>query len=363
MISYHQHQTLHPTQAQQNSSLKTPYQHIKDLDHQVLTTGYLTVVPHVIIHPFSATFDVEACHIPVSLADGTTKISTFKGTTDCYFTSDEGQKSILGLTDVYYIEGLSHRLLSLTTISATQNFTVIIQNRATTIQFPNNSKYTWPLLLHELPTQNAFSTMAQPVDTTPDETSFSPAFDQHVDPTQADTSRPTTSLPLETISRRLAHRNFRNLMTGSLHHAWNDHTLSPAIDKNTWPIRISISQKHARSKIPLRQGSEPFHQLHLDLMRNPFRFGLTTATNYSAYLFIVTTPGKLTGWIGLPTKAPHPSSQPLSPGLLRQNYLAAQSPSASSVLMPDLPLHLQNSSQNAPTLELNLKLLLQNTKK
>ncbi|KAI2499649.1 hypothetical protein MHU86_14830 [Fragilaria crotonensis] len=33
-----------------------PYQHIKDLDHQVLTTGYLTVVPHVIIHPFSATF-------------------------------------------------------------------------------------------------------------------------------------------------------------------------------------------------------------------------------------------------------------------------------------------------------------------
>ncbi|KAI2496243.1 hypothetical protein MHU86_18247 [Fragilaria crotonensis] len=234
---------------------------------------------------FSDLRDVEACHIPVSLADGTTKISTFKGTTDCYFTSDEGQKSILGLTDVYYIEGLSHRLLSLTTISATQNFTVIIQNRATTIQFPNNSKYTWPLLLHELPTQNAFSTMAQPVDTTPDETSFSPAFDQHVDPTQADTSRPTTSLPLETISRRLAHRNFRNLMTGSLHHAWNDHTLSPAIDKNTWPIRISISQKHARSKIPLRQGSEPFHQLHLDLMRNPFRFGLTTATNYSAYLY------------------------------------------------------------------------------
>jgi hypothetical protein len=36
-------------------------------------------------------------------------------------------------------------------------------------------------------------------------------------------------------------------------------------------------------------------------MQNPFRYGLTTSTNYSAYLFIVTTPGKLTGWIGLPT--------------------------------------------------------------
>jgi hypothetical protein len=38
-------------------------------------------------------------------------------------------------------------------------------------------------------------------------------------------------------------------------------------------------------------------------MQNPFRYGLTTSTNYSAYLFIVTTPGKLTGWIGLPTES------------------------------------------------------------
>jgi hypothetical protein len=169
---------------------------------------------------FSDLRDVESCHIPVSLADGTTKISTFKGTTDCYFTTDEGQRSILGLTDVYFIEGLSHRLLSLTAISATQNFTVIIRNRATTIRFPNNSKYTWPLLLHELPAQQAFSTMSQPENATPSETTFSPAFEQHVDTTQQpDNSRPTASLPLETISRRLAHRNFRNLMTGSLHNA------------------------------------------------------------------------------------------------------------------------------------------------
>ena len=31
-------------------------------------------------HVFSNLRDVETCHIPVSLADGTTKISTFKGT-------------------------------------------------------------------------------------------------------------------------------------------------------------------------------------------------------------------------------------------------------------------------------------------
>jgi hypothetical protein len=38
-------------------------------------------------------------------------------------------------------------------------------------------------------------------------------------------------------------------------------------------------------------------------MRNPFCFGITTARNYSAYLNIVTTPWKLTGWIGLPTES------------------------------------------------------------
>jgi hypothetical protein len=85
---------------------------------------------------FSNLWDVETCHIPVSLADGTTKISTFKGTTDCYFTTDKGQRSILWLTDVNFIEGLSHCLLSLTAISATQNFTVIIGNHSTTSVSP-----------------------------------------------------------------------------------------------------------------------------------------------------------------------------------------------------------------------------------
>ena len=255
---------------------------------------------------FSDLRDVESCHVPVSLADGTTKISTFKGTTDCYFTTTEGQKSILGLVDVYYIEGLSHRLLSLTAISATQNFTIIIQNRATTIRFPNNATYTWPTILNELPSEQAFSMIAQPITNLDDDTSASPAitFEQHLDTSiTPDSTQPMATLPLEITSRRLAHRNFRNLMTGSLHNVWNDHILSPATDTNTWPIRISISQKRARSKVPLRQGSEPFHQLHLDLLRNPFRFGLTTSTNFSAYLFIVTTPGKLTGWIGLPTES------------------------------------------------------------
>ena len=148
--------------------------------------------------------------------------------------------------------------------------------------------------------------IAQPNTTPDDYTSASPAisFEQHLDTsTTPESTQPMATLPLEITSRCLAHRNLRNLMNGSLHNVWNDHILSPATDTNTWPIQISISQKRARSKVALCQGSEPFHQLHLDLLRNPFHFGLTTSTNFSADLFIVTTPGKRTCWIGLRTES------------------------------------------------------------
>ena len=49
---------------------------------------------------FSDLCNPQPCNIPVSLADGNTKTSTFKGTCESLFTSDNGQKAILGLTDV-----------------------------------------------------------------------------------------------------------------------------------------------------------------------------------------------------------------------------------------------------------------------
>ncbi|KAI2497644.1 ubinuclein-2-like protein [Fragilaria crotonensis] len=205
---------------------------------------------------FSDLSDVEPCSVPISLADGSTKI-------------------------------------------------VLIKNRATTIQLPNGSTYTWPIITREVPNPHqAFSTTSNPkepfdLDSEPEEQHF----DDTTTPIDTDQRRSITALPLELIYRRLAYRNFRNLMVGSLHQTWNDHVLTPTVDHNSWPLRISISQKRARNKTPQRQGTEPFHRLHLDLMRNPFRYGLTTNSNYSAYLFIVTTPGKLTGWIGLPTES------------------------------------------------------------
>ena len=45
-----------------------------------------------------------------------------------------------------------------------------------------------------------------------------------------DQQQSVVTLPLELVSQRLAHRNFRNLMVGSLHQTWNHHVLSPTID-------------------------------------------------------------------------------------------------------------------------------------
>ncbi|KAI2510994.1 hypothetical protein MHU86_3466 [Fragilaria crotonensis] len=200
---------------------------------------------------FSDLHDVEPCSVPISLADGSTKMSTHKGTTACHFTTDDGLKSILGLTDVYYVEGLSHRLLSLTALSCTQNFSVLIKNRATTIQLPNGSTYTWPILTRELPSsQQAFSTISNSnLPSDPDSDPDEQHFDDTTPPVDTDQRRSVTALPLELIYRRLAFRNFRNLMVGSLHQTWNDHVLTPTVDHNSWPLRISISQNVPATKL------------------------------------------------------------------------------------------------------------------
>ncbi|KAI2506226.1 hypothetical protein MHU86_8161 [Fragilaria crotonensis] len=175
---------------------------------------------------FSDLHDVTPCSVPVSLADGSTKLSTYKGTTECPFTTDDGMKSILGLTDVYYVEGLSHRLLSLTALSCTQNFSVLIHNRATTIQLPNNSTYTWPILRRELPPHQAFSAISLPnVNLESDSSPAEDHFADTVDTINPDQRRSVTTY-LSSFARRLAYRNFRNLMVGSLHQTWNDHVLS-----------------------------------------------------------------------------------------------------------------------------------------
>ena len=228
---------------------------------------------------------VPSCH-HVQMADGSTVVASHVGDVPCYFTSDQGDPCTILLTQVYYVAGLNFRLLSLNYSTAFAGNSVQIANNATTLTLPNNSTFTWPVLRREHPLALATSI----VSTDPE-----PSTKRTISP--ATSSLP--SMSLELVSRRLGFRNTRTLLTGSLHSVWRDSQLVPTTDSNNWPVKISVSHAHARSKEPMNTGSTAFNYLHLDLIRNPYLFGLTANTNFTAYLFIVATPGKLVGWVGL----------------------------------------------------------------
>ena len=136
-------------------------------------------------------------------------MSTHKGTTESHFTTDDGLKSILGLTDIYYVEGPSHRRLSLSAVACTQNFSVLIKNRATTIQLP-----FLPMPGQSSPENHLHSTkfyQPSPIQTHPLAQTLTQMNNISMtlqDPTDADQCRSVTALPLELIYQRLAYRNF-----------------------------------------------------------------------------------------------------------------------------------------------------------
>ena len=73
------------------------------------------------------------------------------------------------------------------------------------------------------------------------------------------------TLPLELVQRRMGFRNTNNLLLGSLHDVWDDTAVHPATRTDDWPVKVSISHKHNRSKTPMQQGVKPFYMLHMDL--------------------------------------------------------------------------------------------------
>ena len=203
---------------------------------------------------------------------------------------------------MYHIPNLNRRLLSLVSLSATQKLKVTILRRATTLSFPDKSSYTWPVALANLRKLPMDAMMC-----THDKISPPSKPEQHVDQPDKDPktlpNKAPQSLNLELTSLRLGLKNVKTLLTGSLHTVWHNQRLVPTTSVSDWPVRISISHKRARSKKPQPDGPTPFHQLHLDLIKNPFRYGLTQETNYSAYLFIVATPGRYVGWQGIHTES------------------------------------------------------------
>lgn len=240
----------------------------------------------------------QECHIPVKLADGTIKHATHYGDVVCPFFTDDGIASTISLEKVYYTPGLNQRLLSLTCITGTENFSIGINNQETTIGLPNGKTFTWAYHRSTNIAENIEMALAITDNTASDnEDPGATVMEQSVQ--KGTRSKSLSTLPLELTSQRLGFKNIRTLMAGSVHKVWRDHQLYPSTASSNWPIRIAVSHKRARKKVPIPQPKEPFHMIHLDLIKNPFQFGITTNTNFSAYLFIVVTPGKLVGWLGL----------------------------------------------------------------
>jgi hypothetical protein len=243
--------------------------------------------------------------LSITVADGSTKMATMRGDVITKFSTDQGVSSMFMMTEVYFVEGLSHRLLSLTCISSTLNHRVSIENRNTTIHFPDQSTFTWFMRAPIDPEHQAFQAF-QASHTAPESTISStdtqtqqPADDQTTEKVVSRHATKGPTVPVELMSRRMGFRNIKTLLTGSLHKCWRDTDLTPGTTTDNWPVQVSISHKHARSKTPFTDGPTPFYTLHFDLIRNPFRFGLSKNSFYTAYLMIVATPGRLIGWKGL----------------------------------------------------------------
>jgi len=264
-------------------------------------TSHFTPVKSDLINPVP-------CNNPVRVADGAICDSKWVGSVEAHFLSNEGRPSVLRLHRVYFVPGLNKRLLSLTTLSGTPNYEVNIRQRATTITLPGRSTFTWPTRLRMWNPRDQYALSVEdqpprrqsPTEQHNDEISFSKTEKQLSAQTHG------KSLSLELFSRRMAYKNVKTLLSGSLHEVWHNTTLTPTTTTDDWPLRISISHKHARSKEPQRESSTPFHTLHLDLIHNPFRYSITESTNFEYYLFIVATPGRYCGWVGL--RSNHSSS-------------------------------------------------------
>jgi len=280
-------------------------------------TSHFTPVKSDLINPIP-------CNNPVRVADGAICESKWVGSVEIHFLSNLGKPCALRLHRVYYVPGLNKRLLSLTTLSGSDNFEVTIRQRATTIAMPDRSTFTWPVRIRQwhnnghnhvednfalscvdnsTPLHNQGDTVGSFAH--PENQNHNITTD-HAAKQLSQSQKYKKSIPLELFSRRMAYKNMKTLLTGSLHEVWHNTTLTPTTTTDDWPVRVSISHKHARNKESQRGSTTPFHTIHMDLIHNPFRYSITETTNWEYYLFLVATPGRYCGWVGLPSN--HSSS-------------------------------------------------------
>ena len=157
---------------------------------------------------YSDLSDPAPCNIPIKLADGSFVTARAVGKVFCPFYTDCGTPSGVQLHFVYYTPGLSQRLFSLTAISTAQNFEVGIHNRETTLCFPNNTTFTWPI--RGLVRRHSLN-LTQNIENNNEE------HENNNETKLTTNTRPKDkpSMPLELAQRRMASRGTKKLLAGT----------------------------------------------------------------------------------------------------------------------------------------------------
>ena len=93
-------------------------------------------------------------------------------------------------------------------------------------------------------------------------------------------------ISLELMHHRLGHRSTRSLMAGDTANVWEDAELQIDADPFCTSCKISLMNKKARSKVPLKPKS-PFWWVFMDVIPATSPKSLTNDTNFKNYLLIV----------------------------------------------------------------------------
>jgi len=231
-------------------------------------------------------FDIEPCSIKVTVADGTTVLSTKLGKSRIIFPTDQGKRHNHILKRVLFVPGLNLRLFSFEAFLTNPLHSVHCTNGFYQLDFGHGSTYTVPA--SSLP-RGSINT------TTTTQGSNIPKNKAPSTITADDDKRPR--LNLELVQRRFGGRAIKSLLAGSFHRAWSDYRLTAGPDDYFEGCRISISRSAPRSKRGPNPATHPFERLFMDIIPAPANSGLTRDTAFPSFLLVVDHYSRLT-WIG-----------------------------------------------------------------
>ncbi len=237
----------------------------------------------------------------VEVADGHIINCSSTGKIIIQMYDDDGVQFSATLTDVMYVPGLSRRLFSITKFARHGHY-AIVKHNATTLYFDGANGHPVTILAH-----NNGNTMASDISV------ISTTADMENIPSSRNRDHSTNRkrISLELLHRRLGHRKCRTLLAASNHQLWEDTAIRMSPETGCLSCGIATIKATARNKEPHTGASLPGEYAFLDIQHPILTSGLTPATSYAFYLFIVDAYSRYACLYGLSDKSTHAVVQAL----------------------------------------------------